>query len=135
MSVFVRESFYLPPPKPGSPVSTWEAWLKADRQMAINAKRAHTMSLKAEPENAIRLWSHGSGMPIAGKDGVHRQSQGFIGFQDAGSERTEVVAAVAATQDRYHSPRGTDGAEIATSQSRTERRQANKSAKRLKLLK
>ena len=105
MSTFIRESFYIPPPKPGASVEVWQAWLKADRQEAINAKRRHTMSLKAEPEN-IKLWSHGSGIPIAGKDGVHRQSVGFIGFESAGEESTQVVAAVAATQDRHFQARG-----------------------------
>ena len=134
MSSFVRESFYIPPPNKDASLEVWEAWLKVERQEAINAKRRHTMAQKAEPEN-IKLWSHGSGIPIAGKDGVHRQSSGFIGFQSAGEERTEVVAAVQATQDRYHSPRGTDGATIPTKRDRSERRKANRNAKRLKLLK
>lgn len=103
MSTFVRADFYIPPPKPGASIEVWEAWLKADRQEAINAKRRHTMATKAEPEN-IKLWSHGSGMPMRGSDGVHRQSTGFIGF-DGGEENREVVAMVAATQDRHFQAR------------------------------
>jgi hypothetical protein len=53
-------------------------------------------------------------MPIAGKDGVHRQSTGFIGFESAGLDRTDVVAAVAATQDRYFQAR--DGRTRATTE-------------------
>lgn len=105
MSNFVRESFYIQPPSKDASLEVWQAWLKVDRQEAINAKRRHTMSLKAEPEN-MKLWSHGSGMPMPGKDGVHRQSTGFIGFQSAGMDQTEVVVAVPATQDRHFQARG-----------------------------
>jgi hypothetical protein len=133
---FVRDAFYLPPPARNSPASVWATWLKADRALAIQAKRRHTMSLKAEPENAVRLWSHGSGIPIAGKDGVHRQSTGFIGFESRGAEGgADVVAAVQATQDRYHSPRGTDGTEQTTAKLRASRRKVNKATKRRRLWK
>lgn len=134
---FVRKDFYIPPPMQGAPVATWNAWLKADRQQAINAKRAHTMSLKAAPENAQKLWGHGSGMPIRGGDGVHRQSTGFVGFESRGGEDAgaEVVAAVAATQDRYFQGRGTKGHVQSTVEQRQSRKAANKQAKRLRLVK
>jgi len=105
MSSFVRQDFYIPPPDKNAPKEEWERWLKADKQAAANAKRAHTMSLKAEPENA-KMWHHGSGMPMRGPDGVHRQSEGFIGFHSNGAdEKASVVAMVPATQDRYFQAR------------------------------
>lgn len=133
MSSWVRESFYIPPPAKDAPVEQWSAWLKADRALAIQAKRAHTMSLKAEPENA-RLWAGSGGQLVKGGDGVYRQSSGFVGFESAGEDSSKVVAAVGATQDRHHQARGTKGAEKPTSEVRKGRKANARAAKRARLL-
>jgi hypothetical protein len=53
-TTFVRESFYVLPPKKGATPEAWEQWLKEDRKAAINAKRAFTRSQDAcdLPESA-----------------------------------------------------------------------------------
>lgn len=133
MSSFIRESFYLPPPAKDAPVEQWSAWLKADRALAIQAKRAHTLATKAEPENA-RLWAHGSGQLVKGAGGVYRQSEGFIGFESAGEDSAAVVAAVPATQDRHHQARGTKGQRGNSADQRANRKAQARSKKRARLL-
>jgi len=51
---FVRAEYYVEPPVKGASVEAWTAWLDADRQAAIAAKRAFTLSQKYAdlPESA-----------------------------------------------------------------------------------
>lgn len=131
MSSFVEEAFYVEPPKPDASPEEWNQWIEAEKKAAAVAKRKHTMSLKAEPEN-VRLWNHGAGMPLKGGDGVYRQSEGFIGFQATGVETAEVIAICAATQDRHFQARGKKGNRAAQRQSNAKVRKRNK---RLRLVK
>jgi hypothetical protein len=122
---FIRKSFYIDPPHKRASVEEWEAWLKADRQEAINAKRAHT---KAQAH--VEIPDYLQPTIVAKVGGVYRQSAmvGFVG--DGDSSRLE--AAVDADQDRTiaiarmqadHTKRGS------VSRAKNERHQSNKKAK------
>ena len=43
---FVEKEFYVEPPKAGSPVEEWTAWMEKDRKRRAVEKRKHTMSLQ-----------------------------------------------------------------------------------------
>lgn len=89
---FVRQEYYVEPPAKGASVEVWQAWQKADRQAAINAKRAFTRSqVHAEIPEYLQP------KVLAKIGGVYRQSAmvGFVG--DGDSSRLE--AAVDADQD------------------------------------
>ena len=124
---FIRKSFYIDPPHKRASVEEWEAWLKADRQEAINAKRAHT---KAQAH--VEIPDYLQPTVVAKVGGVYRQSAmvGFVGDGDGGAARLE--AAVDADQDRTiaiarmqadHTKRGS------VSRAKNERHQSNKKAK------
>ena len=91
-SSFVRKDFYLEPPGKGASPEVWKAWLEADRQAAIQAKRAHTKSLAhADIPEAFQA------KVLSKVGGVYRQSAmvGLVGDGDS----TRIEAAVDADQD------------------------------------
>lgn len=89
---FVRKDFYLEPPGKGASPEAWQAWLEADRQAAIQAKRAHTKGLKhGEIPESLQP------KVLSKINGVYRQSAmvGLVGEGDS----TRIEAAIDADQD------------------------------------
>jgi hypothetical protein len=89
---FVRREYYIEPPAKGASVEAWAEWQKADRQAAINAKRAFT---KAQAHAEIPEYLQPKAMVKIG--GVYRQSAlvGLVGDGDS----TRLEAAIDADQD------------------------------------
>jgi hypothetical protein len=94
-SSFIRKEYYLEPPGKGASVSEWQAWQKADRQAAINAKRAFTKT-----QAYAEVPESGQAKALVKSGGCWRQSAlvGFIGDADQGTSRVE--AAIDADQER-----------------------------------
>jgi len=92
---FVRREYYVEPPAKGASVEAWQAWQKADRQAAINARRAFTRA-----QHHAEIPEFLAPKVVSKVGGVYRQSAlvGFVGNAESGGAQAEV--AVEATQDR-----------------------------------
>ena len=92
---FVRKSFYLEPPAKTATVEEWEVWQAADRQAAIQAKRAYTKAQAyGEAPEALRPQT------MVKVGGVWKQGalSGWTGSAEDGS--LAVDPGVEATQER-----------------------------------
>lgn len=87
---FVRKDFYVNPPAKNASPDAWADWLKADRQEAINAKRAHTRASKTQPAELPEALVQGHVVKVGG---VYRQSilTGFTGSAEEGTLGMDVV--------------------------------------------
>lgn len=85
-NTFIRESFYLDPPKEGSSEKEWKDWINKDNRKAAAAKAKHTKSIQHEdvPEEFQQS-------SILKSNGVWRQSTaiGFGGSFEEGEGRLE----------------------------------------------
>jgi hypothetical protein len=88
-STFVRQDFYIQPPKKDSSVEAWETWMAADRKEAIKAKRAFT---KAQESCDLPESAQESSMRRV--NGVWKQTTAiaFIGSIESGSLEPTVEA-------------------------------------------
>ena len=76
---FVEKEFYVEPPKAGSSVDEWKAWMDKDRKQRAVAKRKHTMSFQHEEapdtmqESTMRkvggVWRQTVCLGISGEEG------------------------------------------------------------------
>ena len=86
MSSFVREAFYVDPPKPGATTVEWETWQKQDDAEAVKAKRAFTR--KCSPGEMPQLMQDTITRKV---DGVWRQTTavGLTGSAEEGTSTLE----------------------------------------------
>ena len=91
---FVRKETYVDPPAKGSSLEVWQAWLVADKNAAIAAKRAFTKSqAHGEIPDALQART------VSKVGGVYRQSA-MVGFVSDGADSARIEVAVDATQDQ-----------------------------------
>jgi hypothetical protein len=95
-TTFVRESFYVDPPKKNASVEEWSTWLKADNAKAVSAKRSYTRS-----QSQCDMPDY-QGTSFNKTDGVWRQSTTIGVVGDYKSQEVEIE------QSKFeHSKRGT----------------------------
>lgn len=96
MSNFVRESFYVDPPKSNAPVKEWKEWQKKDRAKAIKARRAFIHqyipgeSLQIMQNTIVRkingVWKQTAAVGLTGS--VENGSVGLEPITDARQEQS-----------------------------------------------
>lgn len=93
-STFVREAFYVNPPKHNATPAEWEEWMEKDRKAAIQAKRAYTRS-----QPACELPANAQGTTFRRVNGVWKQSTS-IGFVGEGEGNGHLEPMIEATQEK-----------------------------------